>query len=80
MRTTNYFTITFNDLSIQKQLEIAEDLKKEIRETITVKEVIEILTDNPEINSFEDLLLQVDDQLKDTWFKLGTVVSLGKDK
>lgn len=84
MRTTNYFTIRFNDLSNEKQMEILEALKKGFRENTTKMELMEICGadpydhDQPDTDRFEDILLRVDDQAQNAWCELEVVIDLEK--
>lgn len=84
MRTKQYFTIYFNDLSNEKQMEILEAIKKGFRESVTKAEMMEICGadpydhDQPDFDRFEDILLRVDDQAQNAWCELEVVIDLAK--
>lgn len=84
MRTKRYFTIYFNDLSNEKQMEILESLKNELKDITTKEEVLELVgsdpfdIDRPNVDAFEDVLLRVDEQAERSWCEMEFVIDLTK--
>ena len=84
MRTKRYFTIYFNDLSNEKQMDILESLKNGFKETLTKEEVLELCgsdpfdIDRPNTDTMEDVLLRVDEQAERSWCEMEFVIDLTK--